>query len=161
MSGSLAGRHALVTGAGRGIGRGAAIALAEAGAAVTLVARSRHELEAVAAQIGDGARVAVADVRDEEQVERALADAPPIDVLVTAAGLNRPGPTADYAAGDFDLLMEVNAACRPARSPPSRRSPPRSSTSPRTPPGRSPDTCWRSTAGGRRGEPRVRHPVRP
>jgi NAD(P)-dependent dehydrogenase (short-subunit alcohol dehydrogenase family) len=116
MTQPLDGRHALVTGAGRGIGRGAAVALAEAGAAVTLVSRSREELEAVAAEIG-AARVAVADVRDEEQVERAVADAPPTDILVTAAGLNRPGPTADYATADWDLLMDVNLrgtflACR-------------------------------------------------
>jgi NAD(P)-dependent dehydrogenase (short-subunit alcohol dehydrogenase family) len=117
VSGPLAGRHALVTGAGRGLGRGAAVALADAGAAVTLVARSRGELEAVAAQIGAGARVAVADVRDEDQVERAVAAAGPVDILVTAAGLNRPGPTADYATADWDLLMDVNLrgtflACR-------------------------------------------------
>jgi NAD(P)-dependent dehydrogenase (short-subunit alcohol dehydrogenase family) len=115
VSGPLEGRHALVTGAGRGIGRGAAVALARAGATVTLLARSRDELEAIAAEIG-GARVEVADVRDEEQVERAVGAADP-DILVTAAGLNRPGPTADYATADFDLLIDVNLrgtflACR-------------------------------------------------
>jgi NAD(P)-dependent dehydrogenase (short-subunit alcohol dehydrogenase family) len=117
VSGRLDGRRALVTGAGRGLGRGAAIALGQAGAAVTLVARSRGELEAVAAEIGDGARIEVADVRDEGQVERAVAAAQPVDILVTAAGLNRPGPTADYATADFDLLTDVNLrgtflACR-------------------------------------------------
>jgi NAD(P)-dependent dehydrogenase (short-subunit alcohol dehydrogenase family) len=116
VSGPLDGRHALVTGAGRGIGRGAAVALADAGAALTLVARSRDELEAVAAEVG-GARVEIADVRDEEQVERAVAAAQPVDILVTAAGLNRPGPTADYAIADWDLLVDVNLrgtflACR-------------------------------------------------
>jgi NAD(P)-dependent dehydrogenase (short-subunit alcohol dehydrogenase family) len=117
---ALEGRHALVTGAGRGLGRGAALALANAGAVVTLVARSREELEAVAAEIedaGGSARVAVADVRDEDQVERAVAAAQPVDILVTAAGLNRTGPTADYATADFDLLADVNLrgtflACR-------------------------------------------------
>jgi NAD(P)-dependent dehydrogenase (short-subunit alcohol dehydrogenase family) len=120
MTGPLDARHALVTGAGRGLGRGAALALALAGAAVTLVARSRDELEAVAGEIeagGGRARVAVADVRDEEQVERALAAAERVDVLVTAAGLNRPGPSADYPTADWDLLMDVNVrgtflACR-------------------------------------------------
>jgi NAD(P)-dependent dehydrogenase (short-subunit alcohol dehydrogenase family) len=120
MNGPLDGRNALVTGAGRGIGRGAALALADAGAAVTLVARSREELEAVAAEIedaGGSARVAVADVRDEDEVERTVAAAQPVDILVTAAGLNRPGPSAGYAAADFDLLMDVNVrgtflACR-------------------------------------------------
>ena len=47
----LDGRHAFVTGAGRGIGRAAALGLAEAGAGVTLFARSRDELEAVAAEV--------------------------------------------------------------------------------------------------------------
>ncbi|HMI72213.1 MAG TPA: SDR family NAD(P)-dependent oxidoreductase, partial [Solirubrobacteraceae bacterium] len=117
MSGALEGRNALITGAGRGIGRGAALALAGAGAAVTLVARSRDELEAVAAEIEGAARVEVADVCEEEQVERAVAAAPPIDILVTAAGLNRLGPSADYATADWDLLMDVNVrgtflACR-------------------------------------------------
>jgi NAD(P)-dependent dehydrogenase (short-subunit alcohol dehydrogenase family) len=117
VSSALEGRNALITGAGRGIGRGAALALAHAGAAVTLVARSRDELEAVAAEIGGSARVEVADVSDEQQVERAVAAAAPIDILVTAAGLNRPGPSADYATADWDLLMDVNVrgtflACR-------------------------------------------------
>ena len=117
MTRPLAGRHALVTGAGRGIGRGAALALAAAGAAVTLVSRSRDELEAVADEIGAAARVQVADVRDEEQVERAVAAAQPIDILLTAAGLNRPGPSTHYATADWDVLMDVNVrgtflACR-------------------------------------------------
>jgi NAD(P)-dependent dehydrogenase (short-subunit alcohol dehydrogenase family) len=117
VSSALEVRCALITGAGRGIGRGAALALADAGAAVTLVARSRDELEAVAAEIGGSARVEVADVSDEQQVERAVAAAAPVDILVTAAGLNRPGPSADYATTDWDLLMDVNVrgtflACR-------------------------------------------------
>jgi NAD(P)-dependent dehydrogenase (short-subunit alcohol dehydrogenase family) len=117
MTAPLEGRHALVTGAGRGLGRGAALALSNAGASVTLVARSREELEAVAAEIEGAARVEVADVCEEEQVERAVAASEPVDILVTAAGLNRPGPSADYATADFDLLMDVNVrgtflACR-------------------------------------------------
>jgi NAD(P)-dependent dehydrogenase (short-subunit alcohol dehydrogenase family) len=124
VSGGLDGRHALVTGAGRGLGRGAALALADAGAVVTLVSRSKAELVAVAAEIeaaGGRAQVQVADVRYEEQVERVVAaadDGPlPVSILVTAAGLNRTGPTADYATADWELLMDVNVrgtffACR-------------------------------------------------
>jgi NAD(P)-dependent dehydrogenase (short-subunit alcohol dehydrogenase family) len=120
----LDGRHALVTGAGRGIGRAVALALAEAGAAVSLVARSSDELDAVAAQIeraGGRAWARPADVGDEAAIE-ALFDAaedeqPPPTILVTAAGLNRTGPTADYDLADWDLLNEVNLrgtfiACR-------------------------------------------------
>lgn len=119
----LDGRHALVTGAGRGLGRGAALALAELGATVTLLARSEPELAAVAAEIetaGGSAAIAVADVVDAAQVEAAIVaaeDRTPLSILVTAAGLNRTGPSAEYALADWDLLMEVNLrgtflACR-------------------------------------------------
>ena len=63
---SLEGRHAIVTGAGRGIGRAVALALAEAGADVTLFARSEDELAAVAGEVGERGRRAetcVGDVR--------------------------------------------------------------------------------------------------
>ena len=125
MSERLDGRHAVVTGAGRGLGRGAALALAAAGAHVTLVARSRAELEDAAGEIesaGGSAGVAVADVADEAQVEAALGAADghaagPPRILVTAAGLNRTGPTERYAVADWDRLMDVNVrgtflACR-------------------------------------------------
>jgi NAD(P)-dependent dehydrogenase (short-subunit alcohol dehydrogenase family) len=124
VSPTLDGRHALVTGAGRGIGRGTALALADAGAVVTLVSRSKSELVAVAQEIeaaGGRAGVQVADVRYEEQVERVVAAADagpvPVSIVVTAAGLNRTGPTGHYATDDWDLLMDVNVrgtflACR-------------------------------------------------
>jgi NAD(P)-dependent dehydrogenase (short-subunit alcohol dehydrogenase family) len=119
----LDGRHALVTGAGRGIGRAVALALAELGAAVTLSARSESELREVAAQIeaaGGRAWARTADVRDEEAVARLVAaadEAAPLSVLVNAAGLNRTGAAETYASADWDLLMEVNVrgtflACR-------------------------------------------------
>ncbi|HVV89671.1 MAG TPA: SDR family NAD(P)-dependent oxidoreductase [Solirubrobacterales bacterium] len=119
----LDGAHAVVTGGGRGIGREAALALAGLGAKVTLVARSGDELEAVAAEIagaGGEAATRTADVADPAQVEAAISAATewsPVSVLVTAAGLNRVGPAADYATEDWNTLMEVNVsgtfyACR-------------------------------------------------
>jgi NAD(P)-dependent dehydrogenase (short-subunit alcohol dehydrogenase family) len=70
----FAGRVALVTGAGRGIGRGIALALAREGAAVGVVARSREQCEAVAAEIGDRAVALPCDVRDPEGCARILAE---------------------------------------------------------------------------------------
>src|SRR3954470_4738597 len=91
----LDGRVGLVTGAGRGIGRATAIALADAGAAVVLGARTRSELDAVAAEIsGRGGRAVVCelDVTDAASVDHyvatALHDLGRIDLLVNNAGSN-------------------------------------------------------------------------
>jgi NAD(P)-dependent dehydrogenase (short-subunit alcohol dehydrogenase family) len=120
----LAGRHAIVTGASRGIGRGAAVALARAGADVSLVARSRDALEAVAHEVeaaGRRAWVRAADVTDEDEVAAVIAaadtESPPPSILVTAAGGNVVGPAAHYEARDWDALMNLNVrgtflACR-------------------------------------------------
>jgi NAD(P)-dependent dehydrogenase (short-subunit alcohol dehydrogenase family) len=110
----LDGQHAIVTGAGRGIGRAAALALAEAGADVTLFARSEAELEAVAEEVrerGSHAATCVGDVRSASDVDRFLATASAHDVptiCVTAAGLNRPGPTLEQSMDDFDLVVDTN-----------------------------------------------------
>lgn len=110
----LDGGHAVVTGAGRGLGRSAALALAELGARVTLVARSEDELEDVAGEIeaaGGGAVIRPADVCDAAAIGAAFAAADaeaPLSVLVAAAGLNRAGPSVDYSLADWDTLMAVN-----------------------------------------------------
>jgi NAD(P)-dependent dehydrogenase (short-subunit alcohol dehydrogenase family) len=111
---SLSGRVALVTGAGRGLGRGCAVELARAGAHVVCVARSATELDSVVAEIraDDGEATAhAADVTEEEQVDGAVAralEAGDLRVAVTAAGTNRPGPARDYPIEAWDALFAVN-----------------------------------------------------
>jgi NAD(P)-dependent dehydrogenase (short-subunit alcohol dehydrogenase family) len=110
----LAGAHALVTGAGRGIGRGCALALVEAGASVTIVARSEPELEQVAGEAeerGGRAFAFAADVTEPDQVEAAVGAAAghgELSICVNAAGTNRTGPTHTYDVADFDLVLAAN-----------------------------------------------------
>ena len=107
----LDGKRALVTGAGRGIGLAAAHALARAGAAVTLVARSASELEDGVAAIRSGGGTAdslVLDVTDVDALRRELARHPAFDVLLNNAGTNRPQPFIDVTCEDFDAVSALN-----------------------------------------------------
>ncbi len=104
----LDGRRAVVTGAGRGIGLAAAAALAEAGAQVTLVARTSAEIEAGAKAIGDNAAFATLDVTDLAAVEEFFANRDPFHVLVNNAGTNRPKPLWEASEEDFDAVMDLN-----------------------------------------------------
>jgi NAD(P)-dependent dehydrogenase (short-subunit alcohol dehydrogenase family) len=107
----LDGKRALVTGGGRGIGLTAAAALAAAGADVTLVARTKSEIEAAAQAIrarGDQAEALVLDVTDLDTMGKAIAAAEPFDVLVNNAGTNRPKMLMDVTVEDFDVIMGLN-----------------------------------------------------
>jgi NAD(P)-dependent dehydrogenase (short-subunit alcohol dehydrogenase family) len=111
----LAGRVALVTGAGRGIGVGIATSLANAGADVMLVSRTQGDLDAISRQIGDlGVRAAsfTADVSDEHQVEgmveATLARLGRLDILVNNAGIVRVRPFPDHDLSAWDETFAVN-----------------------------------------------------
>lgn len=105
---SLAGKRAIVTGAGRGIGLAAASALAEGGAQVTLVARSAVEIEAAAVEIGGGAVAQTLDVSDLAAVQTFFASKPAFHILVNNAGTNRPMPMWEAAEADYDAVMDLN-----------------------------------------------------
>lgn len=115
-NGELQGTNALVTGGGRGLGRITALALASAGAAVGVIARTAPELEETVRLIDSRGGVATAmpaDVSDDDQLGVAIqelrARLGPIDVLVNNAGIN--GPVAAFAEVDkreWWRTMEVN-----------------------------------------------------
>ena len=107
----LDGRRAVVTGAGRGIGLASAAALAEAGAEVTLVARSLGEIDAVAQAInaaGGKATAAPLDVTDLPSVHAFFAQRPGFDILVNNAGTNRPMSMTQVSEADFDAVIDLN-----------------------------------------------------
>jgi 3-hydroxybutyrate dehydrogenase len=112
---ALSGRRALVTGGGRGIGRAVALDLGRAGAAVAVAARTRAEVEKVAAEIGGGGGRAAAltiDVADPESVRAAFAQAREalggIDILVSGAGVAPTAPLARTSDAVWRQVIETN-----------------------------------------------------
>ena len=108
---ALAGKHAFVTGGGRGIGRAVAAALARAGAAVTVIGRTEAPLrEAVAA--GEAAGCGVADVTDVVEVKRQVTAAEaargPIAILINNAGSVESGPFIKADPSVFGAMWNVH-----------------------------------------------------
>ena len=112
---SLAGKNALVTGAGKGIGRAIAIALAKEGANVALLARTTTQLENVAAEVrsfGVKAAVLSADVTDigsvSAAVEQAKQELGAIDILINNAGTAKFGKFLELEPAEWEHIIRVN-----------------------------------------------------
>ncbi len=111
-SGGPAGKTAVVTGASSGIGRGIAVALAEAGAHVVLVGRSPERLEETNAAAGGGCHKVCVDITRPDAaaaiVEEAVRVFGGLNVLVHAAGVFLPKPFEEDTLEDFDVQWETN-----------------------------------------------------
>jgi NAD(P)-dependent dehydrogenase (short-subunit alcohol dehydrogenase family) len=112
MSQDLQGRHALVTGAARGIGAAIARMLVEQGARVTLLGRKRETLSALAAELPGEHGFVVADVAVEAQVQAAFAQARaargPVTILVNNAGQAESAPFAKTSLALWQQMLDVN-----------------------------------------------------
>ncbi len=110
----LEGKTAIVTGAGKGIGRAIAIALGEAGANVLLVARTKSDLENVMQEMdGERTSYAVADVTDRSDIRSAVEQAAErfgsVDILVNNAGMNIRSKLDDATDSEWHKIMDTNS----------------------------------------------------
>lgn len=102
------GAHAVVTGAGRGIGAAIAEQLVQDGFTVTLLGRTRAPLEALASALGPRSRVCVCDVTDSDAVTRAFAAMPAVHVLVNNAGQAESAPVSRTSDTLWQQMLAVN-----------------------------------------------------
>ena len=109
----LTGKVAVVTGAGSGIGRAAAVRMGQIGARVLCVDLDEGAARATAGLVGDTATGFAADVCDGAQLQAAAARAVEafgrIDVLVNSAGVFPPVPTLEMTAAQWDHVLDINA----------------------------------------------------
>jgi NAD(P)-dependent dehydrogenase (short-subunit alcohol dehydrogenase family) len=105
---TLQGRHAVVTGASRGIGLAIARALMARGARITLRARDAHALEVAVAELGGDTAWQTVDVTDAEGVAAAFARAGAVDILVNNAGQAASAPFGRTDAALWQRMLDVN-----------------------------------------------------
>jgi NAD(P)-dependent dehydrogenase (short-subunit alcohol dehydrogenase family) len=108
----LEGKSVIVTGAGSGIGRACAVAMAREGATVAVVGRRRELLEEVAREIGDTALVCVGDVRSLEDIQRVVRQAAEkfggVNVLLNNAGVLYGGTAESLTEEQWDRTFDIN-----------------------------------------------------
>lgn len=111
----VSGKVALITGATGGFGRAAARGLAAAGAKVMVTGRTKSKLEQIAKEILEGggqAALSAGNPVNHEDVKRVVKDTvntfSAIDILITAAGVNKPNPIIDQPVKDWEEIMDVN-----------------------------------------------------
>ncbi|WIV21519.1 3-ketoacyl-ACP reductase [Paenibacillus polygoni] len=115
MMQNLTGKVALITGAGRGIGRATAIEFAKEGIHVGLIARNKNHLEKVAEELepyGVKVSIATADVSDLESITKAVEhvsqELGPIDILINNAGISKFGNFMELDPKDWEQIIQVN-----------------------------------------------------
>jgi 2-keto-3-deoxy-L-fuconate dehydrogenase len=106
MTGRLAGKTALITAAGQGIGRASALAMAREGATVIATDVDPKLLEALAGT--PGVTTQALDVLDDAAVERTIAALPPLDVMFNCAGYVHHGSILDCTPKDWDFSFALN-----------------------------------------------------
>ncbi len=107
----LEGKRAFVPGGSRGIGLGCAVALAQAGAHVTIAARGEDAVQSAVAEMsaeGLSADGTALDVTDTAAVSRFFKDRQPYDIMCNSAGLARHSHVLDTSGDDFDAVMNLN-----------------------------------------------------
>jgi 3-oxoacyl-[acyl-carrier protein] reductase len=112
---SLKGKNALITGAGKGIGKAVALALAAEGTNVILLARTTADLEAVAAEaevFGVQTLIVTADIANvasvNNAVEKAVVQFKTIDILINNAGIGKFGKFLDLTPAEFENIIKIN-----------------------------------------------------
>ena len=108
---NLDGKRSLITGAGRGIGMGASIALAQAGSEIVMVARTEEQLISLNDHIkslGLKSSYKSLDVTNDKKLEEFINNEKPFDILVNNAGTNIPSSLVDTKIDDFDYVMSLN-----------------------------------------------------
>jgi NAD(P)-dependent dehydrogenase (short-subunit alcohol dehydrogenase family) len=108
----LDGKVAVVTGSGRGIGKGCAMGLAQAGAHTVCVARTQADLDQTKAEIeelGGSAETLICDVTSTEQIREKIGGLDRIDILVNNAGTNIPQPFLEVPEENVDKVIAINS----------------------------------------------------